>query len=125
MDAEHTMLLVFLIQQPVHFVVAFMLPQLKCIVFYDSLLSLSVPAKSDWEFLVCYFFSMNCSSHFFQHQGLSSFWNAVRRSHGKPETVFEWSACGGQQKANDGNAIFKIQLSMTLVQQARVEYLRS
>ena len=44
---------------------------------------------------------------FLQHQGLSSFWNYVRRIHGKPEVVFEWSACGGQQKADDGDAFLK------------------
>ena len=68
--------------------------QLNWIAFYDSLLSLSVTDKSDWEFLVCYFFSLNWNSHMI---------DAVRNSHGKPETVFEWSACGGQQKADDGD----------------------
>lgn len=62
---------------------------------------------------------------FLQHQGLSSFWNDVRRIHGKPEVVFEWSACGGQQKADDGDAFLKIQLSMTLIQEARVACFRS
>ena len=64
MDPDDTLLSVFLIQQPVHYVVAFMLPQHNCIVFYDSLLSLSSKAgKCEWEFLVCYFFFLNWSSH--------------------------------------------------------------